>query len=121
MGKLSKREAKRRRHQRVRNKVKGKPDRPRLSVYRSLDNIYVQVIDDFAGETLASASTVDTEIKGEIENGGNKEAAKVVGEYIAERALDKGINKVIFDRGGNDYHGRVKALAEAARENGLKF
>ena len=121
MGKLSKREAKQRRHNRVRNKIKGTQNKPRLSVYRSLKNIYAQVIDDFAGETLASASTVDTEIKDEIENSGNVEAAKVIGRYVAQRALDKGIDTVVFDRGGNDYHGRIKALAEAARETGLKF
>ncbi|WP_027339524.1 50S ribosomal protein L18 [Halonatronum saccharophilum] len=121
MGKLSKREARARRRKRVRNKVTGTPSRPRLSVYRSLNNIYAQVIDDFSGETLASASTVDKEIKGEIANGGNIDAAKVVGKYVAERALDEGVKTVVFDRGGNDYHGRIKALAEAAREGGLKF
>ncbi len=121
MGKLSKREAKERRHNRVRNKVKGTPTRPRLSVYRSLKNIYAQVIDDFAGETLVSASTLDNEISDKIENGGNVEAAKIVGEYVAQRALDQGITAVVFDRGGDDYHGRIKALAEAAREGGLEF
>ena len=121
MGELSNSEARERRHQRLRNKVVGKPDRPRLNVYRSNKHIYAQVIDDFAEKTLASASTVDTEVKDEIKVSSNKEAAKVVGEYIAKRALDKGVEKVVFDRGGFDYHGRIKALAEAAREKGLKF
>ena len=121
MGDLSKREARDRRHDRVRNKVVGKPDRPRLNVYRSNKHIYAQIIDDFAEETLTSASTVDTEIKDEIEVSSNKEAAEIVGEYLAKRALDKGIEKVVFDRGGFDYHGRIEALAEAARENGLEF
>ncbi|MGM0501336.1 MAG: 50S ribosomal protein L18 [Bacillota bacterium] len=121
MGELSKSEARERRHQRLRNKVVGKPDRPRLNVYRSNKHIYAQVIDDFAEKTLVAASTVDTEIKDEIEVGSNKEAAEIVGEYLAKRALDKGIEKVVFDRGGFDYHGRIKALAESARENGLEF
>lgn len=121
MSNLSKREAKERRHNRVRNKVKGAPDRPRLSVSRSLKHIYAQIIDDFRGKTLVSASTVDTEIRDEIDNGGNVEAAEIVGKYVAERAKEKGIETVVFDRGGNDYHGRVKALADAARENGLEF
>ncbi|WP_018249340.1 50S ribosomal protein L18 [Orenia marismortui] len=121
MSKLSKREARSRRHKRIRNKVQGTPSRPRLNVSRSLQHIYAQVIDDFAGETLVSASTVDKEISEKVENSGNIEAAKIVGEYIAKRALDKGIETVVFDRGGYDYHGRIKALAEAARDNGLKF
>jgi len=121
MSKLIKREARVRRDKMIRNKVQGTPSCPRLNVYRSNQNIYAQVIDDFAGETLVSASTVDKEISEKVSNGGNKDAAKIVGEYIAKRALDKGIDTVVFDRGGYDYHGRVKALAEAARENGLKF
>ncbi|PRX26221.1 LSU ribosomal protein L18P [Orenia metallireducens] len=121
MSKLSKREAREKRHKRIRNKVQGTPDRPRLNVYRSNQHIYAQVIDDFAGETLVAASSVDKEISEKVSNGGNKDAAKTVGEYIAKRALDKGITTVVFDRGGYDYHGRVKALAESARENGLKF
>jgi large subunit ribosomal protein L18 len=121
MSELSKREARKRRHQRLRNKVVGKPDRPRLSVDRSNKHIYAQVIDDFSEKTLASASTVDTEIKDEIEVGSNTDSAKIVGKYIAERALDNGVTEVVFDRGGYDYHGRIKALAEAARENGLEF
>ncbi|GAB6099863.1 50S ribosomal protein L18 [Halanaerocella petrolearia] len=121
MSKLSKEEARRRRHKRVRKKVKGTPTRPRLNVNKSLKHIYVQVIDDFREITLVSASTVDTDIRDEVENGGNVEAAKVVGKYIAERALEEGIEKVVFDRGGYEYHGRIKALAEAAREAGLDF
>ncbi|MCF0137065.1 MAG: 50S ribosomal protein L18 [Oscillospiraceae bacterium] len=106
------------RHQRVRGKVSGTAERPRLCVYRSENNIYAQVIDDVAGNTLCSASSVEKGFEG---NGGNCEAAKKVGEAVAKRALEKGIEEVVFDRGGNIYHGRVKALAEAAREAGLKF
>lgn len=106
-----------RRHKRVRGKISGTPERPRLSVYRSTNNIYAQVIDDVAGCTLCSASSVE---KG-FEGGGNKEAAGEVGKKIAERALAKGIDTVVFDRGGYIYHGRVQALAEGAREGGLKF
>ena len=106
------------RHLRVRGKVSGTAERPRLSVFRSENNIYAQVIDDVAGNTLCAASTVEKWFEG---NGGNAEAAKKVGAVIAERALQKGIEEVVFDRGGNIYHGRVKALAEAAREGGLKF
>ena len=107
-----------RRHQRVRGKVSGTAERPRLSVFRSENNIYAQVIDDVAGTTLCSASTVE---KGFEDNGGNKEAAKKVGQAIADRAKAKGIENVVFDRGGYIYHGRVQALAEGAREGGLKF
>lgn len=109
------------RHQRIRNKITGTPLRPRLNVYRSLKHIYAQVIDDLSGETLTAASTLDSEIKDKTDFGGNEEAAAEVGKLIAKRALDKGIDKVVFDRGGNKYHGRIKALAEAARENGLEF
>ena len=109
------------RHARVRNKISGTADRPRLNVYRSLNNIYAQVIDDTTGNTLVSASTLDEEIKGSVKNTGNKEAAKAVGEAIAKRALAKGIEEVTFDRGGFLYHGRVKELADGAREAGLKF
>lgn len=118
---MTKEKARQRRHNRVRNKVKGTPDRPRFNVYRSAKHIYAQIIDDFTEQTLVSASTVDNEIKDEVEYGGNEEAAQVVGEYLAERALEKGIEQVVFDRGGYKYHGRVKALAEAAREGGLEF
>ena len=110
-----------RRHLRLRQKITGTADRPRLNVFRSLSNIYAQVIDDEAGHTLVSASTLDKEIKAKVENGGNIAAAKEVGELVAKRALEKGIETVVFDRGGHIYHGRVKALAEGAREAGLKF
>ncbi len=109
------------RHQRVRNKVFGTPERPRMCVFRSTKNISVQIIDDTKGHTLASASTLDKEIKDRVAYGGNKDAAKVVGEVIAKRALEKGIETVCFDRGGFLYHGRVKELADGAREAGLKF
>ena len=111
-------EVRRIRHERVRKKISGTPTRPRLCVYRSNAHIYAQVIDDEAGNTLAAASTVEKDFDG---FGGNKEAAKKVGSMIAERALAKGIENVVFDRGGYVYHGRVKELAEGAREGGLKF
>ena len=106
------------RHNRVRGKISGTAERPRLSVFRSENNIYAQIIDDVAGNTLCSASTVEKGFEG---NGGNIEAAKKIGNKIAERALAKGIEEVVFDRGGYIYHGRVQALAEGARESGLKF
>ncbi len=109
------------RHARVRKHLHGTPERPRLCVYRSLKNISVQIIDDVNGVTLAAASSLDKELKAQCANGGNKEAAKLVGETIAKRALAKNIDTVAFDRGGYLYHGRVKELAEAAREAGLKF
>ena len=107
-----------RRHKRIRAKISGTTARPRLDVYRSNANIYAQIIDDENGVTLLSASTLDKEFEG---YGGNKEAAKAVGTMIAKRALERGITEVVFDRGGYVYHGRVQALAEAAREGGLKF
>ena len=107
-------------HERIRKKVQGTAERPRLNVYRSLNHIYVQVIDDLNGETLVSASSAEGK-KGERRTGGNVAAAKDVGKSIAERAKAKGIDKVVFDRGGYIYHGRVKALADAAREAGLQF
>ena len=106
------------RHRRVRGKVKGTAQRPRLNVFRSTSNIYAQLIDDIQGVTMVSASTLDKEFSG---NGGNKEAAKAIGKMIAERAVKKEITEVVFDRGGYIYHGRVKELAEGAREGGLKF
>lgn len=109
------------RHFRVRKKVYGTAERPRLNVYRSLSHIYAQVINDDLGVTLVAASTLSPELKGKLKNGGNVEAARAVGRLIAEKALAKGISKVVFDRGGYKYHGRVKALAEAAREAGLEF
>jgi len=116
------REAKRQRvHDRVRMTVSGTAERPRLCVYRSLDHIYAQVIDDRAGKTLASASSADKDTKKNLKGGGNVAAAKVVGKAVADRAKAQGISKVVFDRGGYKYHGRVKALADAAREAGLQF
>ena len=106
------------RHNRVRGKISGTAERPRLSVFRSENHIYAQVIDDVAGNTLVSASTVEKAFEG---NGSNVEAAKKIGALVAERALQKGIEEVVFDRGGYIYHGRVQALAEGAREAGLKF
>ena len=109
------------RHKRVRGKIAGTPERPRLNVFRSGANIYAQVIDDQNGVTLVSASSLDKEIKGQNVSGGNAEGAKLVGALVAKRAIEKGITTVVFDRGGYIYHGRVAALAEAAREAGLKF
>ncbi len=114
-------QVRKKRHQRVRNKVSGTMERPRLNVYRSLNNIYAQVIDDEEGRTLVAASTLSPEIKGKLESGGNIDAAKAVGELIAKKAVEKGVKTVSFDRAGYLYHGRVKALADAARENGLEF
>jgi large subunit ribosomal protein L18 len=108
-------------HRRVRQKVAGSPERPRLTVYRSLNQIYAQVIDDRAGSTLVSASSLDKETRKETKGGGNIATAKIIGRIIAERAIAAGITKVVFDRGGYKYHGRVQALANAAREAGLKF
>jgi large subunit ribosomal protein L18 len=108
-------------HKRIRKKVQGTADRPRLNVYRSLNNIYVQVIDDLKGATLVSANSGESAEKGKKRTGGNLAAAKEVGKTVAERAKAKGIKKVVFDRGGYIYHGRVKALADAAREGGLEF
>lgn len=109
------------RHDRIRQNLYGTPEKPRLSVYRSNKNISVQIIDDVNGTTLVAASSLDKELKAQIRNGGNKEAAKQVGEAIAKRALAKGIETVSFDRGGFLYHGRVKELADGARAAGLKF
>ncbi|HHV07093.1 MAG TPA: 50S ribosomal protein L18 [Firmicutes bacterium] len=109
------------RHLRVRNKVAGSIERPRLAVFRSLKHIYVQIINDETGTTLVSVSTLDPEIRQQVAYGGNIEAAKAVGELVAKRALENGIQQVVFDRGGYLYHGRVAALAEAARAAGLEF
>lgn len=114
-------EARIRRHVRIRRKVSGTAERPRLSVYRSLNHIYVQIIDDSRGNTLVAASTLDKDFNGEKGHKGNVSMAKKVGQLIAKRALEKGLKKVVFDRGGYVYHGRVKALAEGAREAGLEF
>jgi large subunit ribosomal protein L18 len=108
-------------HKRVRQRVEGTTERPRLCVYRSLGHIYAQVIDDRAGKTLVSASSVDKDTKKNLKGGGNIAAAKMIGKAIAERAKAAGVVKVVFDRGGYKYHGRVKALADAAREAGLQF
>ncbi len=109
------------RHKRLRNKVTGTLERPRLNVYRSLSNIYAQVIDDIKGETLVSASSLEKDIKEQVKSCGSKEAAMLVGKAVAERAVEKGISEVTFDRGGYLFHGRVKSLADGAREAGLKF
>ncbi len=118
---MDKNSARKKRHMRIRNRITGTPERPRMNVYRSLTNIYVQLIDDLSGETLVSASTLDPAIRDAVENGGNKEAATKVGELVATRALENEIEQVVFDRGGYKYHGRIKQVAEAAREKGLKF
>ena len=109
------------RHERLRRTLSGTAEKPRLCVFKSLKNIYVQVIDDEKGHTLVSASTLEKVLQPELKGGCNIAAAKVIGKTIAERAKAKGINTVVFDRGGHMYHGKVKALAEAAREAGLKF
>lgn len=119
--KKSRSEARARRHVRVRRKVAGTPQRPRLSVYRSLAEIYVQVIDDEVGATLVSASSVDHELRSKLTGMKKVEQAKLVGQAVAERAKARGIQQVVFDRGGFRYIGRVKALADGAREGGLEF
>ena len=116
-----KREARQRRHRRVRGRVLGTPERPRLNVFRSLTNIYVQVIDDVAGHTLAAASTLDKDVAAQLDGKSKVDGAKLVGQLIAQRAKEAGITKVVFDRGGYQYHGRVAALADGAREGGLEF
>ncbi len=121
MAKVEPKAARRRRHTRIRAKVEGTTSRPRLCVSRSLKHIYAQVIDDSQGHTLISASTLDPEIKNEIAGKAKTAKSELVGSLVAKRALSKGINQVVFDRGGCKYHGRVKALAEAARQEGLKF
>ncbi len=121
ISKPCKNDIRKRKHERVRSKISGTPERPRLCVFRSLSHIYAQVIDDTNGVTLAAASSLDKDVKDENAYGGNVDASKAVGKLVAERALAKGIETVVFDRGGYIYHGRVAALAEAAREAGLKF
>lgn len=110
-----------RRHRRVRAKISGTTVRPRLNVSRSIQHIYVQLIDDTTGQTLAAASTLDKSLRSDLKSGGNIEAAKAVGKLIAERGKEKGVEAVVFDRGGYRYHGRIKALADSAREAGLVF
>ena len=117
--KVSRNELRKQRHFRVRSKVAGTAERPRLNVFRSSKHIYAQIIDDVTGTTLVSASTLDKDLT--FSSTGNKEAAKLVGEAVAKKAISKNITSVVFDRGGYIYHGRVAALAEAARENGLQF
>jgi large subunit ribosomal protein L18 len=119
--KLSRKAHRARIHLRMRKKIAGTTERPRLCVYRSLKHIHAQVIDDHAGRTLAAASSLDKEVRKQIKGGGNIAAAKIVGKAIAERAVSAGVKQVVFDRGGYQYHGRVQALADAAREAGLKF
>ena len=118
---ISKNKTRKRIHERIRNRMDGSSERPRLNVYRSLNHIYAQVIDDHKGVTIASASTAQGGTKGQRRIGGNVASAKDIGKLIAERALQKGVKKVVFDRGGYLYHGRIKALADAAREAGLEF
>lgn len=119
--KLTRKESIRRRHRRVRRKVNGNNERPRLSVFRSNEHIYAQVIDDMQQHTLVAASTLEPELKSKLKSGATCEASAEVGKLIAQRSLEKGIVKVVFDRGGNLYHGRIRALADAAREAGLDF
>jgi large subunit ribosomal protein L18 len=121
MSKADARLARTRRHARVRNKVCGTTERPRLCVFRSIKNIYAQVIDDSAGHTVACASNLEKDVQGKIEGKSKVETAGIVGTLVAQRATGNGIKKVVFDRGGYQYHGRVKALAEAARKEGLEF
>lgn len=121
MASKSRNENRKARHARVRKKITGTTAKPRLNVYRSNLNIYAQIIDDITGNTLIAASSLDATVKEKVSSTGNKEAAKLVGELVAKKALEKGIEDVVFDRGGYLYHGRVKELAEGAREAGLKF
>jgi large subunit ribosomal protein L18 len=121
MANVSRNDRRVKRHKRVRKNLTGTPEKPRLCVFRSNKNISCQIIDDVNKVTLASASSLEKELKAELANGGNKEAAKKIGEIVAKRALEKGIEVVTFDRGGFLYHGRVKELADGAREGGLKF
>lgn len=120
ISKGDKNKARLKRHYRIRKVVKGTPDRPRLSVFRSEKNTYAQIIDDIKGITIVAASTKEKELS-TLKNGGNVEAAQAVGKLVAKKAIAKGINKVVFDRGGYLYHGRIQALADAAREAGLEF
>ena len=108
-------------HRRIRKKISGTPERPRLAVFRSQSHIYAQVIDDGTGRTVVAASTLDKDLKGALKKGSDLAAAQAVGKLVAERAVQAGVTKVVFDRGGYLYHGRVKALADAAREGGLEF
>jgi len=118
VGRDTRREIRTRIHKRIRSRVAGTQERPRLAVFRSVNHIYAQVIDDGQGHTLVAAASTEKDLRGK---GGNVEGAKLIGKAVAERAKEKGINKVVFDRGGYQYHGRVKALADAARQAGLEF
>lgn len=118
---LEKEALRKKRHKRARQRIIGTTDKPRLNVFRSIEHIYAQVVDDSTHLTIVSASTVDKEMKGKVKSGGDIEAAKLVGELVGKRAVKKGVEKVVFDRGGYQYHGRVAALADGAREAGLKF
>ena len=121
VSKESRQEISAKKHMKIRNRFSGTAERPRLAVFRSNNHVYAQVIDDVAGKTLVSASTLEKDIKAELKNTDDTDAATKVGEIVAKRALEKGIKAVVFDRGGYIYHGKVKALADAAREAGLEF
>jgi large subunit ribosomal protein L18 len=121
MSTKTKEDVRQRLHDRIRKKIRGTQERPRLAVYRSQGHIYAQVIDDDAGQTLCAASSLDKDLRAKMKRGGSVAAAKDVGALIANRAKEKGLAAVVFDRGGFHYHGRIKALADAAREAGLKF
>ena len=121
VSKESRQKVREKKHLKIRNRFSGTAERPRLAVFRSNNHMYAQVIDDAAGKTIVSASTLEKDVKAKLEKTNNVEAAKALGEIIAKRALDKGIETVVFDRGGYIYHGKVAALAEAAREAGLQF
>ena len=121
VSKESRQEIRAKKHMKIRNRFSGTAERPRLAVFRSNNHVYAQVIDDVAGKTLVSASTLEKDIKAELENTDDTAAATKIGDVVAKRALEKGIKAVVFDRGGYIYHGKVKALADAAREAGLEF
>jgi large subunit ribosomal protein L18 len=121
MARLTTREARIRRHYRLRKRVVGRTDRPRLAVYRSLEHIYAQVVDDAVGRTLASASTLEGDVRSQLDGKKKLEQAQLIGRLVGERAKAAGVTRVVFDRGGNQFHGRVKALADSAREAGLEF
>ena len=121
VSKKSRQEVRVKKHMKIRNRFSGTPECPRLAVFRSNNHMYAQVIDDVAGNTIVAASTVEKEVKGELKKTNDVEAASYLGTVIGKRAIEKGIRKVVFDRGGYIYHGKVKALAEAAREAGLEF
>lgn len=119
--KVNRNETRKKRHRRSRSKITGSQSKPRLNIYRSNNNMYAQIIDDVSGETLVAASTLDKDLKEKLSSTHDKDAAKMVGQSVGKKALDKDIEEVVFDRGGHIYHGRIKELAEGAREAGLKF